>query len=323
MKLAGSVVVVLFLAFPSSYADENAGASTDAGQKAVLVTGASTGIGRKVTELLASRGYFVYAGARKDADIVALNGIKNVKALRLDVTKPDEIAAAVATVTQDGRGLWGLVNNAGVAIVGSFAEMKEEDFDFVMDVNAYGPFRMTKAFIPLIAASKGRIVTISSISGVLSSGRLGVYSMSKHAIEAFGDSLAVQMEPLGVKVSLIEPGNYNSEIGSSAAKRMGTAGSIGDRSRYKEPDEVAAAVEQALFEPAPKRRYMVVPDQTEAEITIRKAIEELVQLNEGQPYTYSREALVGMLDEALKSARPATTAAPTPAVPPTDAVKAD
>jgi NAD(P)-dependent dehydrogenase (short-subunit alcohol dehydrogenase family) len=312
-------LILVALAAATAHAEEPAAGSA----KAVLVTGASTGIGRKITERLAADGHFVYAGARKDADIAALNAIPNVRALRLDVTKPDEIAAAVAAVTQGGRGLWGLVNNAGVAIVGPFAEMKEEDFDFVMDVNAYGPFRMTKAFIPLIAASKGRIVTISSISGILSSGRLGVYSMSKHAIEAFGDSLAVQMEPLGVKVSLVEPGNYNSQIGASAEKRAGTAGSIGDRSRYKEPDEVAAAVEQALFEPTPKRRYMVVPDQTEAEITIRKAIEELVQLNEGQPYTYSREALVGMLDEALKTARAATPAAPAPAAPASDAVNAD
>ena len=72
----------------------------------------------------------------------------------------------------------------------------------------------------------------------------------------------------------------------------------------------------------PKRRYMVVPDQHEAEITIRKAIQELVQLNEGQNYTYSREALVGMLDEALKTARPATTAAPTTAAPTTAALDA-
>jgi NAD(P)-dependent dehydrogenase (short-subunit alcohol dehydrogenase family) len=319
MRNSAFALVLVALAAATAHAEEPATGSA----KAVLVTGASTGIGRKITERLAADGYFVYAGARKDADIAALNAIRNVQALRLDVTKPDEIAAAVAAVTQGGRGLWGLVNNAGVAIVGPFAEMKEEDFDFVMDVNAYGPFRMTKAFIPLIAASKGRIVTISSISGILSSGRLGVYSMSKHAIEAFGDSLAVQMEPLGVKVSLIEPGNYNSQIGASAEKRAGTAGSIGDRSRYKEPDEVAAAVEQALFEPTPKRRYMVVPDQSEAEITIRKAIEELVQLNEGQPYTYSRDALVGMLDEALKTARPATPAAPAPAAPASDAANAD
>jgi predicted RNA-binding Zn ribbon-like protein len=79
-----------------------------------------------------------------------------------------------------------------------------------------------------------------------------------------------------------------------------------DRSKYKKPDEVAAAVEQALFAENPKRRYMVVPEQSEAELTIRKQVEQLVQLNEGQPYTYDRDALVKMLDEALATARPRT-----------------
>src|SRR5262245_56944289 len=82
--------------------------------KAVLVTGASSGIGRKVTERLAASGYFVYAGARAQKDIDELNAIKNVQALRLDVTAPAEIDAAVATVTKAGRGLYGVVNNAGV-----------------------------------------------------------------------------------------------------------------------------------------------------------------------------------------------------------------
>jgi NAD(P)-dependent dehydrogenase (short-subunit alcohol dehydrogenase family) len=189
-------------------------------------------------------------------------------------------------------------------------DTKEEDFDFVMDVNAYGPYRVTKAFTPLIVASKGRITTISSISGILSGRELGVYSMSKHAIEAFGDSLALQLEPQGVKVSLIEPGNYNTEIGSSAAKRMGAETRLGDRARFKSPDEVAETVLQALFEPEPKRRYMIVPNQMEGEITIRKAIQELVQLNEGHAYTYDRDTLVKMLDEALAGARPAVQAAP-------------
>jgi NADPH:quinone reductase-like Zn-dependent oxidoreductase len=80
-------------------------------QKAVLVTGASTGIGRKITEQLAAAGYFVYAGARKDADLLALDAIENVDAVRLDVTKPEEIAAAVASISKAGRGLYGVVNN--------------------------------------------------------------------------------------------------------------------------------------------------------------------------------------------------------------------
>jgi NAD(P)-dependent dehydrogenase (short-subunit alcohol dehydrogenase family) len=280
------------------------------GQKAVLVTGASTGIGRRITERLAADGWFVYAGARKEADLEALDAIENVKGIRIDVKNPDEIGAAVAAVTQAGRGLYGLVNNAGVAATGSFADMKVEDFDYVMQVNAYGPVRVTRAFLPLVTASKGRIVTISSISGILSTASLGAYSMSKHAIEAFGDSLARQVEPQGVASILVEPGNYNSQIAASAARRTGSVDArLADRSRFKEPDEVAAAVAQALTEASPRRRYMVVPDAGEAEVTIRKAIEELVQLNEGQPYTYGRDALVAMLDEALKTARPATAAA--------------
>ena len=272
--------------------------------KAVLVTGASTGIGRKITEHLAGRGYFVYAGARKQADLDVLGAIKNVRAVKLDVTRQEDIDAAVATITREGRGLYALVNNAGIATLGSTADTTMEEFDLLMDVNVYGPFRMAKAFTPLITASKGRITNIGSISGVLASKDLSAYAMSKHAIEAFTDSLALQLAPLGVTVNVVEPGNYDSDIGKSATKRTGRENRFTDRSKYKKPDEVAAAVELALSEATPKRRYMVVPEQREAEITIRKQIEQLVQLNEGQPYTYGRDALIRMLDEALATARP-------------------
>ncbi len=280
--------------------------------KAVLVTGASTGIGRKIAERLAADGYFVYATARKPEDLKRLGVMKNVQALPLDVTHPEDIAAAVETISKAGRGLYGLVNNAGIATVGTIADMRFEEYELVMNVNAAGPVRMIKAFEPLIIEQKGRIINIGSISGILASQNLAAYSMSKHAIEALTDSLAGQLGALGVRVSVVEPGNYNSDIGKSALARIGAdspgARSPGyvvhaDRSNYKEPDEVAAAVEQALFEPEPKRRYMVVPNQEEAEITIRKQIEQLVQLNEGQPYAYDRTTLVKMLDEALAKAR--------------------
>lgn len=274
--------------------------------KAVLVTGASTGIGRNITEHLAAKGYFVYAGARKQADLDSLNAIKNVQAVKLDVTKQEDIDAAVATITKANRGLYALVNNAGVATIGTATETTPEEFDFVMDVNVYGPYRVTRAFAPLVIASKGRITTIGSIAGIGAPRDLTVYSMSKHAIEAYGDSLAVQMAPLGVLVSIVEPGNYDSEIGKSVTKRTGKEGRFTDRSKYKKPDEVAAAVELALFEATPKRRYMVTPDQGEAERVMKKQIEQLVQLNEGHLYTYDRDALVKMLDEAMATARPQT-----------------
>jgi NAD(P)-dependent dehydrogenase (short-subunit alcohol dehydrogenase family) len=277
-----------------------------AAQKAVLVTGASTGIGRKVTERLAANGYFVYAGVRKEEDLKALAQIKNVQALHLDVTSPADIAAAVETVEKAGRGLYGLVNNAGIATRGTLIDMPPEEFDLTMQVNLYGPCRVSRAFAPLIIAAKGRITTIGSISGIGATRDLMAYQMSKHAVEAFTDSLAIQMTELGVTVNIVEPGNYNSEIFRSALRRLKDTKSSGDRSQFKEPDEVADAVEKALFEPNPKRRYLVVPNQDEAEWTLRHQIRQLVQLNEDQPYSYDRDGLIKMLDEALAKARPKT-----------------
>jgi NAD(P)-dependent dehydrogenase (short-subunit alcohol dehydrogenase family) len=297
------LMAALFLLPAANDAEAQAPAAT---QKAVLVTGASTGIGRKITEHLAAKGYFVYAGARKQADLDALSAIENVQSIKLDVTRQEDIDAAVATITKAGRGLYGLVNNAGIATVANATETSVEEFTLIMDVNVYGPWRVSRAFAPLIIASKGRITTIGSISGILAPRDLTAYSMSKHAMEAFADSMAQQMAPLGVQVSIVEPGNFDSDIGKSATRRTGQETRFTDRSKYKKPDEVAMAVEQALFEATPKRRYMVTPDQREAEITIRKQIEQLVQLNEGHAYSYDRAALVKMLDEALATARPKT-----------------
>jgi NAD(P)-dependent dehydrogenase (short-subunit alcohol dehydrogenase family) len=168
-----------------------------------------------------------------------------------------------------------------------------------MNANVYGPYRITKAFSPLVVAEKGRIAIISSISGILSRGGFGVYSMSKHAMEAFGDALEAEMAPQGVKVALVEPGNYRSEIGRTASERLGVTSPLADRSKYPEPDDVAAAVLHFLSNTTPKHRYMVVPVQAEAEATIRKAIQEVVQLNEYQKFSYDRDTLVRMLDAEL------------------------
>jgi len=308
-SLIALVALVIFAAPQPAVAGE---------QKAVLITGASTGIGRNMAETLAKEGYFVYAGARKDKDLAELNAIENIKAVRLDVTSQDDVDAAVALVGEEGRGLWGLVNNAGVATSGVVADMEDSDLDFVLNVNVNGVVRVTRAFIPLIVESKGRIVTTGSISGILSRPGGSAYSMSKHAMEAFADSLATEMAPASVAVSLIEPGSYKSRIRRTTVARIArnmeaTSGPLSDEVQermrqaaerevtLKEPDEVSAAAMHALFSDSPRRRYMVVPDQGEAEMTIRKAIEEVVQLNEGHEYTYDREQLVEMLDQALAS----------------------
>jgi NAD(P)-dependent dehydrogenase (short-subunit alcohol dehydrogenase family) len=275
-------------------------------EKAVLVTGASSGIGRKIAERLAAKGCFVYATARKDADLERLSAIANVRPICLDVTRPAEIAAAMDTIAHAGRGLYGLVNNAGIATMDTIADMPFAELDLVMAVNAYGPVRMIKAFLPLIAAQSGRIITIGSISGILAGERLAAYAMSKHAVEALTDSLAAQLAPIGVRVSVVEPGNFNSHIikNAVARERIVARPETVDQSMYPEPDAVAMAVEHALFDSNPKRRYLVVPTRDQAERTIRKQIEQLVQLNEGHPHSFDRAALVTMLDEALAAARP-------------------
>jgi len=314
-RLSGLLAAMLAI-FPMTTMAQSA--DSPSAQKAVLVTGASSGIGRKITEVFAAKGYFVYAGARKQEDLDALNAIDNVQAIKLDVTRQEQIDAAVDTVEKAGRGLYGLINNAGVYIGGPLIDVDLEEFKWLMDVNVYGVYRMSQAFAPMIIQSKGRIVTTGSISGILSGRFMGQYSMSKHAIEAYTDSLAREMEPLGVHVSVIEPGGYNSAIGASAKARMlkrseeytGKGSPFAeafdqwmerdwDRSDYKEPDEVAEAALHAMFAEEPLRRYMVVPDEYEADITISKQIQELVQLNDWQAYTYSREQLIEKLDAAM------------------------
>ena len=287
-------------------------------QEHILVTGASTGIGRHLAETLAENGYHVYAGARKDKDLAELNAIENITALRLDVTRQDQIDAAVSMIREKGTGLYGLVNNAGVGGGDGIVDTPIEDQAFVYAVNVEGVYRTTKSFAPLVIESKGRIVTTGSIAGTLSWPGGSAYSGSKHWIEAFTDALAGEMEPLGVSVSVVEPGNYKSNIRRSSVSREAekleaAGGEITQEMKkayeetsarelsYKDPDEVSEAFMHALFDQNPLRRYMVVPNAEEQGWTIRTKVGELVQLNQWGPYSYSRDELIALLDEALSA----------------------
>lgn len=316
-----AIAVLLTLALTAAFAPVSRAA--DGAQKAVLVTGASSGIGRRITERFAAEGHFVYAGARKAEDIAALSAMDNVMGIRLDVTVQDEIDAAVALIRREGRGLWGIINNAGVYVGGPMLEIDEDDLDFQFDVNVYGPYRVNRAFADMILESGGRFSVISSISGILSAPGSGPYSMSKHAMEAYTDSLAAEMAMIdsAVRVSAIEPGNYRSRIANSACDRFLETGrfdapsrwpaynermqerceSDPSRNQYPEPDDVADAALHAMFDPAPKEHYLVVPVRREAEWTIYKAIEELVELNRGHDFSFSRDELVDMLDDELET----------------------
>ncbi|MDQ7012541.1 MAG: SDR family NAD(P)-dependent oxidoreductase [Planctomycetota bacterium] len=315
-KLFLTAIASAALLSPTHHATAQPASDDTPEQRAVLITGASSGIGRTTAELLAAEGFYVYAGARKASDLAELDAIDNIQAIRLDVTDADEIAAAVETVRDGGRGLYALINNAGVAVVAPLIEAREDDLDFQFDVNIYGPYRVTKAFAPMIIESKGRITTTGSISGSLAWGLGGPYSMSKHAIEAFTDTLAAELAPFGVGVSVIDPGNYKSRIMTSLRDRLvengyttegsrykdrmdGFMSMPMDRSQYKDPDEVAEAFLDALTSEHPKRRYMVVPNRGEAEMTIRSILSRAAQMNDDHAHSFTRDELVGMLDDAI------------------------
>ena len=288
------------------------------GLRAVLITGTSSGIGLRMTEVLSQNGFFVYAGARKAEDLKRLDAMENVKSVRLDVTIQSDIDAAVALVQAEGRGLYGLINNAGVTVMGPLIELSEEDMDFQLDVNLTGPYRVTKAFADLLIESEGRVLTVGSIAGIVSGPFSGAYSMSKHGVEAYTDALAAELADFDVAVAVVEPGNYKSQIVASMVKRMEASGYSAegsrygsmldlirgplDRSQYQEPEDVALAALDFLSTDSPKRRYMVVPSQSEAALTIRQAMREVAQLNEGHAFSYSRDELVQMLDEVLSEA---------------------
>lgn len=281
----------------------------------VLVTGCSTGIGLAVATHLAAHGVPVFATVRRDADAERLAAIDGVEALVCDVTDDAQVARLRAAIDARGAGLWGIVHNAGIAHLGHLTTTSLDDLRAVFEVNVFGVHRVTNALVDLIVTSRGRIVTISSLSGTLSSPMLGAYSMSKHAIEAYTDALATQLAPLGVHVCAIAPGNYASAIAQNAVGRFAppadasadlaalyAPGADVSRSEFPGPEPVAAACHAALFDEAPLERYLVVPIADEADRTLEQAAHEWARLNASTPHRWSHERLVATLEAGAEGA---------------------
>jgi NAD(P)-dependent dehydrogenase (short-subunit alcohol dehydrogenase family) len=187
--------------------------NTSAAPEAVVISGASTGIGADCAERLARDGFVVYAGVRNDADaarVEALHG--NVRALRLDVTDDAAISAAVVRVRDDGVTLRGVVNNAGIAIPGPLEFLPISEVRRQFDVNFFGALSVTQAFLPLVRPVRGRIVFVGSISGRLAIPFVGPYSTSKFALHAAADALRVELAPSGIHVALVEPSSVKTPI---------------------------------------------------------------------------------------------------------------
>jgi len=244
-------------------------------QKYILITGASSGIGRACTEYLALNGFKIYAGARKNEDIEALNSIKNVIGLKIDVTDEQTIKDAFNLVKNETSRLYAIVNNAGIVSAGPLMDISTNDLINQFNVNLIGVHRITSTFFPLILESKGRIIMISSNSGFFAAPFFGPYSASKFALEGYSDSLRRELLLYDVKVIIIQPGRINTAIWSKGEELLlKFKGSIFEKEALVigkheiekgktdslDPKEVAKIILKALTIKKPKNRYMIVPD---------------------------------------------------------------
>ena len=184
--------------------------------KAIVVTGASTGIGEACAIGLYDLGFIVYAGVRNDEAGQRLRSDRDdrMRPVHIDVTNDDDITRAAEEVqsTLNGVPLRGLVNNAGITAAGPLEFMTSERLRWQLDVNVTGQVAVTSVFLPMIRESKGRIVFIGSTSGFMSSPLQGAYCASKHAIEAICDTLRLELKPWGIEVSCVQPGMIRTPI---------------------------------------------------------------------------------------------------------------
>ena len=276
---------------------------------AVVVTGASTGIGRATALFLDGKGYRVFAGVRKEADAreLAKDGSDRLKPVTIDVTDAGQIESARQEVAEavGDAGLVGLVNNAGVGGGGPIEFMPLDELRRTLEINLIGQVAVTQAFIPLIRRGKGTIVFIASIGGRVASPFMSPYNASKFAIEALGESLRHELRPWEIQVAVIEPGSIDTEIWNKgkdqireqvegmpedAARLYGRQITrFGEAlnetaSRGIPAEKVAEVVHKAIASENPRHRYLVgtdakiaarlkgtLPDRTFSKLVSRQA----------------------------------------------------
>lgn len=255
-------------------------------QGSVLVTGASSGIGRATALRLERDGHRVFAGVRKQADADGLREAASsgrVSPVMLDVTDAGSIERAREEVEAEvgARGLAGLVNNAGVANAGPLEHLPVEDFRAVIDVNLTGQYAVTQAFLPLIRRARGTIVFITSIGGLVATPFMSPYHASKFGLEGMADSLRRELIPWDISVVVVEPGSIATPIwekgAESSERSMSRTGPEAQRlygrqiealektvrrtgERGIPPERVAEVISEAITSERPRTRYLVGRD---------------------------------------------------------------
>lgn len=250
--------------------------------KTIVITGVSTGIGYATAEELVKLGYHVFGSVRKaeDGERVQAELGERFTPLLFDVTDHEGIETAVSQVkaTIGEENLVGLVNNAGISVLGPLMHMDLVEFRRQFEVNLFGLLDVTQQFLPLLGARKnapeprGRIVMVSSVSGQIAYPFFGAYAASKHALEGLSDSLRRELILYGIDVSLVEPGTTQTPIINKASKNVSKysdtdygpildkmqAEAVADRQNSAIPvAKVANVIVDALLKEKPKTRYPI------------------------------------------------------------------
>ncbi len=252
--------------------------------KSVVVTGVSTGIGWGITKVLLQNGYRVFGSVRKqqDAERLAREFGPNFLPLTFDVTDESAVQAAAEQVRAqlNGETLFGLVNNAGIAVPGPLIHLATDEFRHQLEVNLVSVLIVTKAFVPLLGADRdvrgrpGRIINISSVGGKNGGPFLGAYSASKHGLEGFSESLRRELMLYGIDVIIVAPGSIATPIWDKA-EQLDTSPyektdfveaalrvqryMIQDGRNGYPPEKVGEVVLHTLTTPRPRVRYAVIP----------------------------------------------------------------
>lgn len=247
--------------------------------KSIFITGAAGGMGKPTVELLVKNGWHVFAADNSSQALKYYDNSSNVTPVLLDVADRSSIEAAYIKVSSSVNSLQGIVNFAGILRVGSISEMNEEKLALILNINVMGSFRVNQIFLNLLEASTStkRIINISSETGPQSGGPFnGAYAMSKHAIEAYSDSLRRELMFLDIPVIKIQPGPFKTDMVSSIEKNFNDA--INETTRFKKqlntvkdlalneqkkahsPQLIADTILKALNSKKPKAAYPVKVD---------------------------------------------------------------
>lgn len=241
--------------------------SGESDARVVLITGATSGIGQATARLLAARGYRVIGTSRQPST----DRVDGYELLRLDVTSDKSVRACVEMVAErTGGRIDVLVNNVGTGILGAAEESSAGQVAALFEVNVFGAVRMTNAVLPLMRArGTGLIITMGSTGGVASLPFAGYYCATKHALEAYSEALRLEVEPFGIRATLVAPGPVSTPAGDTAMRAdrpLDAYAPDWDRATDEfvrgirngmDPGKVAETIRKVIETPHPRPRYMV------------------------------------------------------------------